>query len=62
MVIPLQNAKTRRGGMEVDVENLWQAFLETGAPEIYVLYALAKKVEEPHVFNGSGIGSPGNEL
>ena len=44
------------------VENLWQAFLETGAPEIYVLYAQAKKMEETHVFDGSGVGPEGNKL
>ena len=33
-------------------ENLWQAFLDTGAPELYLLYAQAKKEEETHVSNG----------
>ena len=38
-------------------ENFWQAFLDTGAPELYVLYAQAKKVEEMDVFDSTGISS-----
>lgn len=37
-------------------DNLWQIFLETGAPELYLLYSQAKKVEESNVFNSSGPG------
>ena len=43
-------------------ENLWQVFLDTGAPELYVLYAQAKKVEETHVFNSSRISPQSGEL
>jgi len=43
-------------------EGLWQAFLETGAPELYILYAQLKKEEEMHVFNGSGLGAESNKL
>lgn len=35
-------------------DNLWQMFLETGAPELYLLYSQAKKAEECNVFNSSG--------
>ncbi len=36
---------------------LWSIFLETGAPEIYLLYNHARRTEEAHVFNDPGIGS-----
>ena len=32
---------------------LWQAFLDTGAPELYLLFSKARKAEENHVFNNS---------
>ena len=43
-------------------EIIWQAFLDTGAPELYVLYAQTKKVEETDVFNGTGTGTESCEL
>lgn len=43
-------------------EELWQAFMSTGAPEIYVLYAQAKKVEDAHVFNRPWSGFEGDQL
>lgn len=41
-------------------DDLWQAFLETGAPELYLLYAEAKKVEGTDVFNSSGASITSN--
>lgn len=46
----------------MDIENLWQFFLDTGAPEVYLLYTQAKKVEDAHVFDGSGISAEGDKL
>ena len=46
----------------MDAENLWQAFLDTGAPELYLLYAKAKKEEENHVFNGPWAGFKSDNL
>ena len=43
-------------------ENLWQVFLETGAPEVYLLYNSAKKLEEQNVLNDSGPCAPCNQL
>lgn len=37
-------------------QNLWQIFLETGSPEIYVLYNSAKRMEDGHVPNDKGSG------
>ena len=32
----------------------WQLFLETGAPEAYLMYTKAMKTEGKHVFDDSG--------
>ena len=36
--------------------------METGAPEAYVMYNQAKRMECAHVFDDSGIGAPGHGL
>ena len=41
---------------------LWSVFLETGAPEVYLLYNEARRMEETHVFDDPGIGSAGFRL
>lgn len=41
---------------------LWQLFLETGAPEIYLMYNKARKMESLHVFNDSGSGAASHQL
>ena len=46
----------------MNANTMWQMFLETGAPEIYLLYHEAKKLEELHVSDGSGVGSAHNQL
>lgn len=40
----------------------WQIFLETGAPEMYLLYNNAKKMENIHVLEDSGVGSARNQF
>lgn len=35
----------------------WQLFMDTGAPEAYVLYQQALKMEENHVPDDSGFGA-----
>ncbi len=34
--------------------NYWELFLETGAPEMYLLYQQARKMEENHVSDHPG--------
>lgn len=46
----------------MESRELWQAFLETGAPEMYILYNRARKMESLHVFNDSGSGAAGHQL
>jgi len=40
----------------------WQLFLETGAPEAYLMYSQALKTEGIHVFDSPGDCSEGNRL
>lgn len=43
-------------------KDYWQIFLETGAPEIYLMYNKAKKMENSHVLEDKGTGTAGNTL
>ena len=43
-------------------QQFWLAFLDTGAPEMYLLYNKAKRMEELRVSNSEGIGLAGHEL
>ena len=38
---------------------LWSIFLETGAPEIYLLYNTARRMEEANVCDDPGTGITG---
>ena len=40
----------------------WQLFLETGAPEAYLLYSNQRKTEAKHVYDDSGYCSAGHGL
>ena len=55
-------ANHNSGGMQMKSEDYWQIFLETGAPELYLLYNNARKMENSHVFNDQGPGAPGHSL
>ena len=46
----------------MNANQLWQTFLETGSPEVYLLYNQAKKVEQINVLDGTGIGAARNSL
>ncbi len=41
----------------MNAQEYWQLFLETGAPEMYLLYNKARTMEESNVFNSQGIGT-----
>ena len=43
-------------------QELWQVFLETGAPEMYLLYTKAQKLEDAHVLDDPGPGASGGHL
>lgn len=38
----------------MNAENFWQLFMDTGAPEMYLLYQQALKSEENHVSDHPG--------
>ncbi len=40
----------------------WQCFLETGAPEYYLLYQNARKGSEGYVYDDPGHRAPGHGL
>lgn len=46
----------------MDSHDYWMMFLETGAPEVYLLYNHARRMEETDVFNDSGVGTAGHRL
>ena len=50
------------GGMKMNAQGLWQLFMETGAPEMYLLYNKARRAEDRNVLDDSGIGASGNTL
>ncbi len=41
----------------MDAEELWQLFMETGAPEVYLYYHQARRMEDSNVFENPGIGA-----
>ncbi len=43
-------------------EEYWKLFLETGAPELYMLYNQAKRMENTHVSDRPSTGAAGNGL
>ncbi len=46
----------------MNAQNFWQMFLETGSPEMYLLYSQAKKMEGHHVFDDQGLDTEGHKL
>lgn len=46
----------------MDAKQLWQVFMETGAPEIYLLYHKAMRMERSHVPDSPGLGTADNRL
>ena len=43
-------------------QDYWQMFIETGAPEMYLLYNNARKMESSNVLDDSGSGASGHNL
>lgn len=43
-------------------QDYWQLFLQTGSPEVYLMYNDARKMESSDVFNDSGPGSAGHSI
>ena len=43
-------------------QDYWQLFMDTGSPEVYLLYNKARKMEASHVYNDSRPGIAGHTL
>ena len=46
----------------MNANDYWQIFIETGAPEMYLLYNKAKNMENSHVLDNTGISAEGYKL
>ncbi len=46
----------------MEKKDYWQLFLETGAPEFYMLYTHENRMEKAHVSDDPGAGAAGNGL
>lgn len=46
----------------MNAQDYWMMFLETGAPEMYLLYNQARRMEATDVFNDPGTGTAGHRL
>ena len=46
----------------MNAQTYWQLFLETGAPEYYLLYSKATKMEAGDVSDDTGAGAAGHGL
>ena len=43
-------------------QDYWQIFLETGAPEMYLLYNSVRKMENRNVLENTGTGTESNSV
>ena len=46
----------------MNAADYWSIFLDTGAPEAYIAYTKALKMEETNVFDDAGLGAEGHRL
>ena len=46
----------------MDSSHYWQLFIETGAPEMYLLYNKVRRMEVQNVLDNKGFGAQGHEL
>ncbi len=46
----------------MESKHYWQLFMETGAPEMYLFYNKARKMEAQNVLDDEGVGASGHKL
>lgn len=46
----------------MDTNLFWLAFMDTGAPEMYLLFRKARKLEESNVPDDKGLGASCHQL
>ena len=54
---PPISGKATVGGMLMNARDYWTIFMETGAPEMYLLFHHARRREEAYVSDDSGVSS-----
>lgn len=62
MAIFLCTAHPIYGGMKMLSQEYWKLFLETGLPEVYLMFNSARKMENEHVLDDSGTGAARHTL
>ena len=62
MCIPPVIAQAIFGGMYMTAQDYWNLFLETGAPEMYLLFNRARNMEVSNAPDGTSFGFEGNTL
>ena len=50
------------GGMNMQSQEYWKLFIETGIPEMYLMFNSARKMEKEHVLDDSGTGAASHTL
>ena len=43
-------------------QEYWKLFLETGIPEVYLMFNSTRKMEKENAYNNSGVGTSGHPL
>lgn len=46
----------------MNAQDYWKLFLETGAPEVYLLFNNARRMELSDVLDDQGLGATGHSL
>ena len=46
----------------MNAQDYWKMFLETGAPEMYLLFSRERRMEATHVLDDTGLGAAGYRL
>jgi len=41
----------------MNAQDYWKIFMETGAPEMYLLFRQESRLEDTHVLDNSGVGA-----
>lgn len=62
MISPLHTVYPNLGGMCMLSKDYWELFEETGAPELYLMFANARNMENLNASNDSGTGPQSSKL
>ena len=54
-----QDVNPTCGGITMDSKMYWQLFLDTGAPEAYLLYHASRRAEDTYVSDNQSAGTSG---